>query len=138
MNELEEQLGEQFSIEKTHANLVAQLCKPGQVIIESMDGDKMHLLHMASKLCSEAGELMDAVGKLCFYNKELDRENVMEELGDIEFYMQGLRSKLNINKYHTLLHNIGKLNKRYSDGYSDKSAHERADKLAEKDPTGQP
>ena len=116
------------NIDNQHHDLVQALCKPGALILQDMSPHKMHLLHMASKLASEAGELVDAIGKLCFYNKELDVENVKEELGDIEFYMRGLRDSLLIGRDETLKHNITKLNKRYSKGYSDKAAHERADK----------
>lgn len=121
-------MNENTSINSEHSKLVRKLCKPGVEILLSMDSKKMHLLHMASKLCSEAGELLDAVGKLCFYNKSLDTENVVEELGDMEFYMRGLRDQLLISRSQTLQHNIDKLNKRYAEGYSDKAAHERADK----------
>lgn len=111
-----------------HHTLVKKLCKPGAIILNNMTPHKMHLLHMASKLCSEAGELVDAISKMCFYDKELDTENVKEELGDIEFYLRGLRDSLLIGRDETLQHNIDKLNKRYPQGYSNKAAHERADK----------
>lgn len=115
-------------LDKQHHELVKKLCKPGANILDKMNPHTMHLLHMSSKLCSEAGELMDAIGKMCYYGKELDIENVKEELGDIEFYLRGLRDSLLIGRDETLQHNIDKLNKRYSSGYSDKAAHERADK----------
>lgn len=116
------------NLDKQHHELVKKLCKPGDIILEKMNPHTTHLLHMSSKLCSEAGELMDAIGKMCFYGKELDMENVKEELGDIEFYLRGLRDSLLIGRDETLQHNMNKLNKRYAKGYSDKSAHERADK----------
>lgn len=116
------------NLDLEHHKVVKLLCKPGAIILREMTPHRMHLLHMASKLCSEAGEIMDAVGKLCYYNKELDIENVKEELGDIEFYLRGIRDSLLIGRDETLKHNIDKLAKRYSKGYSDKAAHERADK----------
>jgi len=108
--------------------LVTALCKPGSEILATMTPDRMHLLHMASKLASEAGELVDAIGKLCFYNKELDVCNVVEELGDIEFYLEGLRQQLMLTRDMALQANIKKLQRRYEKGYSDKAAQQRADK----------
>lgn len=116
------------NIDTQHADMVDELVKPGSQILASMTGPKMHLLHMASKLNSEAGELMDAIGKHCYYNKELDVTNVIEELGDIEFYMEGVRSEVGISRSDVLQGNMDKLRKRYSQGYSDKAAQERADK----------
>ena len=83
-------------------------------------------------VATEAGELLDALKKHVFYNKPLDMENVTEELGDIEFYLQGLRARLNIARADTLQHNVDKLlvgeKARYKDGYTDEAAQLRRDK----------
>lgn len=118
--------------EINHPELVAALVKPGQDIIDSLTPAKAHLWHMASCVPSEAGELFDAVKKHVIYDKGLDRENVVEELGDLEFYMEGLRAALNITREECLAANIAKLSKRYVGlTYSDQSAQERADKNTE-------
>lgn len=63
------------------------------------------------------------------YRKELDRENVIEELGDLEFYLEGIRQGLGLTREECLEHNIRKLSKRYEGlKYSDKAAQDRADK----------
>jgi hypothetical protein len=117
------------NINANHAYMVRRLVKPGADILDSLTPLRCHLIHMSSKLCSEAGELMDAIGKWVYYNKTLDRENVIEELGDIEFYLEGLRQALYIDRVQTLTANHKKLSTRYPDlVYSDKSAIERADK----------
>src|SRR5882724_267616 len=121
-----------IEIEQIHRDMVKMLAKPGHEILSEMSPDKMHLLHMVSKLCSEAGELMDAVGKNCYYNKPLDMNNILEELGDIEFYLEGFRNKLGIFRKETLEANYDKLSKRYEGlKYTDKAAHERKDKVTE-------
>jgi hypothetical protein len=52
-------------------------------------------------------------------------------LGDIEFYLQGIRKVFGIQRGDTLDANIDKLmNKRYPNGYSDEAAQARADKEA--------
>lgn len=114
----------------THAELVAVLVKPGQAILDSLTPSKCHAWHMASCIPGEAGELFDAVKKWVIYNKDLDRENVVEELGDLEFYMEGLRKDLGITREETLAHNVNKLSKRYESlKYSDQAAQERKDKV---------
>lgn len=117
-----------------HADLVLALAKPGQDIIDSLTPDKAHILHMAVGVSGEAGELLDAVKKLVIYNKPMTkeaRENLVEELGDLEFYMQGLRERTGISREETLEHNLQKLAVRYEKmTYSDAAAQERADKAA--------
>jgi NTP pyrophosphatase (non-canonical NTP hydrolase) len=113
----------------THPELVANLAKPGADIVATMSAEKAHLLHMAVGVAGEAGELLDAVKKAVIYNKELDLENVIEELGDLEFYMEGIRQGLGLTRAVTLDANIAKLGVRYNAGkYSDEQAQKRADK----------
>lgn len=109
--------------------MVRTLAKNGDDIVASLTGERMHLLHMAVGAAGEVGELIDAVKKNTIYNKELDRENLIEELGDLEFYLEGIRQGAGITREETLTANKVKLGKRY-DGlkYSDQSAQERADK----------
>lgn len=109
-------------------DMVKGLAKPGEAIVDSLTPEKAHQLHMAVGISGEAGELLDAIKKSVIYNKPLDRENVIEELGDLEFYMEGLRQGLGITRRETIQANAAKLNKRYEQGYSDKAAQERADK----------
>lgn len=117
-------------IEKDHAKLVAALSKPGEDILFTLTAEKARLVHMALLICSEAGELADAIKKYAIYNKPIDLMNVIEELGDLEFGMQDVRSLLNISRAQTLKGNLMKLEKRYQGGkYSDKAAQDRADKL---------
>lgn len=113
----------------THLELVRALCKPAQEIINSLTPESAHALHMAVGISGEAGELLDAVKKYAIYVKPLDRENVVEELGDLEFYMEGLRQGLGILRQETLDHNISKLFVRYGKQYSNAAAIARADKV---------
>ncbi len=86
------------------------------------------LMHAAVGIAGEAGELLDAVKKQWVYNKPLDMVNMVEELGDLEFYMEALRQNLGLSREVILLQNIEKLKHRYPDGYSDAAAQARADK----------
>ena len=116
----------------TFEEMVSGLAKPGEAIIASLTPDKAHILHMAVGVAGEAGELLDAVKKHVIYNKDIDRKNVVEELGDLEFYMEGLRQRLGISRQETIIANINKLGERYKGlKYSDQAAQDRADKQGE-------
>lgn len=113
----------------THAELVRVLAKPGIQILSDLSPSDCHVWHMASCIGSEAGELFDAIKKGVIYRKDFDRENIVEELGDIEFYLEGLRASFNISRDETLEHNKAKLIKRYQSlSFSNSAAQERADK----------
>ncbi len=111
-----------------HSSLVTALAKEGQDILDSLTPLDCHLWHMSSALTGEAGELNDAIKKAVIYRKEIDLVNVVEELGDIEFYLEGLRQGLNITREQCLEANIKKLTKRYGEKYSNEAAQERKDK----------
>src|SRR5436309_15555689 len=111
--------------------MVKTLAKPGQDIIDSLTPEKAHLWHMATGVSGESGELEDAIKKHVIYNKPADRANVVEELGDIEFYIEGIRQGLGITREETIAANIEKLGKRYEGmKYTDQAAQARADKVA--------
>jgi NTP pyrophosphatase (non-canonical NTP hydrolase) len=111
------------------ATMVAALAKDGATIQQEMTAKDAHLLHMAVGIVGEAGELIDAIKKRVIYRKELDLENVLEELSDLEFYMEGLRQGVGLTREQTVQANIRKLSKRYNGlKYSDQAAQQRADK----------
>jgi len=96
--------------------------------------EQYHLIHMAVGIFGEAAELLDAVYQHVAGLEELNVENVIEELGDTEFYIEGFRQGLLVEgvpleRETTLKHNITKLSKRYHGGsYSNQQAQDRADK----------
>ena len=111
-----------------YRDFVASRMKP----METLQAD---LIHMTLGVAGEAGELVDAIKKHWAYGKPLDVGNVVEELGDLLFYIQGV---LNIVTSQGVLApktledltvaNMNKLSKRYPTGYSDQAAIARADK----------
>ena len=116
-----------------HTDMVTALVKPGHDILDSLSPAKCNLLHMTIGVSGESGELLDAVKKAVIYNKPLDRENIIEELGDLEFYLEGIRQELGITRQETLEASISKLltseKARYKMGtYTDAQARDRADK----------
>ena len=112
-----------------YTEFVNALAKPGEDILKSLSAQDCHIWHMASCIPGEGGELFDAIKKMIIYRKPLDVKNVIEELGDLEFYMEGLRSALGLTREQVIEANMAKLSERYkSKVYSDQAAQERADK----------
>lgn len=88
-------------------------------------------LHAALGVAGEAGELADAVKKEVIYCKPLDRKNLVEELGDLRFYIQAIMNLYSVTEQEVLQHNACKLMVRYENlEYSDAAAQARADKKA--------
>ena len=115
-----------------YQQFVNSIVKPGDEIIRQITPQQAHLLHMAVGVSGEAGELLDAIKKHCVYQKQINMENVIEEAGDILFYLTGLLNDLNISVEDCVKANIDKLSKRYPAGsYSNAAAIARADKDAE-------
>jgi NTP pyrophosphatase (non-canonical NTP hydrolase) len=65
------------------------------LFIETGDGlgsagdDRMYsrLMHAAMGMVTESGEFIDALKKLTIYGKPLDKVNLVEELGDLQWYI---------------------------------------------------
>ncbi len=114
----------------SHADMVTNLVKDPAAIRAALTNHSVDLIHAILGISGEAGELLDAVKKHVIYNKPLDLENVVEELGDIEFYLEQLRQRLGIPRESTLKANVAKLGRRYTGHqYSDSAAQQRADKV---------
>jgi len=112
----------------SYEEFVSALVKPGKDIAKSITPEEANLWHLATGAAGEGGELLDAVKKHVIYKKELDRENIIEELGDIEFYCQGIRTAIGVTREEVIEYNMIKLKKRYDEKYSDAAAIARADK----------
>ena len=116
----------------THGEMVAKLAKSGEEILKSLTPNKCHLWHMASGVGGEAGEVEDVIKKYVAYNGDLKLDKLIEEMGDLEFYLEGLRQGIGISREQILKANIAKLGKRYEGfQYTDTAAKERADKKEE-------
>jgi len=88
------------------------------------------LVHAAMGISGESGELLDAIKKHVVYGKPLDRINVIEELGDLAFYMHAMMNLLDISEQQVLQHNACKLQAWYEGlEYSDQAAQARQDKV---------
>lgn len=113
---------------ESYSDMVRRLKKPGDEILASLTPEKVDAIHMILGIAGEAGELVDAYKKWAIYRKDLDRENVIEEIGDMLFYLEGLMQNVGVTEKEVRIRNQAKLGVRYKEGYSDKAAQERADK----------
>lgn len=86
---------------------------------------KIRLLHATMGLCTESGELTDQLKKHLFYGKELDRVNLIEEAGDLLWYLAILFDELNTSFEEVMSSNNAKLRSRYPNKFTPKRATQR-------------
>jgi len=120
------------SVEMMHAGMVQELVKNPEQNLKELTPNKVNMIHAAIGVAGEAGELLYAIKKIVIYNKNVNYDaytNIVEELGDIEFYMEQIRQEFAISRNETLEANMKKLAKRYPNfNYSNEAAAARADK----------
>lgn len=87
------------------------------------------LMHSLIGICTETGELQDAMKKHLFYGTELYIENLKEECGDLLWYMSILLDEIGSSFSEVMEMNNIKLKKRYEKGFSEEAAIKRADKI---------
>lgn len=119
-----------FTIFAHYPNFVASRAK----ILGNLALD---LHHATTGMSTEAGEALSTTKKLWIYGADIDAlnkegvsnyRNLVEEIGDMLFYIQHACNLLQIDMGHVLEANMTKLEKRYPKGYSDSAALARADK----------
>lgn len=86
------------------------------------------ILHACIGASGEAGELIDGFKKHLIYGKPLNVENLVEEAGDLLWYLALLFDAIDVDFKTVMVHNITKLKTRYPEKYTDAAAIARADK----------
>ncbi len=76
------------------------------------------LINSVMGLCGESGEVIDIVKKHIFHGHELDKDKLVDELGDVAWYIAECAYALGVSLEDVLRHNIDKLKRRYPDGFS--------------------
>ncbi len=115
--------------DQDYSKMVKDLVKNPQEILDSLDLTKVGAFHMALGIGGEAGEVVDVIKKHIANNIPLDRQKLVKELGDLEFYLEGVRQIYGITREEVLEKNYEKLDVRYEGEYSDEKALRRADVL---------
>jgi len=90
------------------------------------DPDKA-LLNAVLGLCGEAGEVADHVKKHLFHGHVLHCEKLIDELGDIQWYLAEAAWALDTLLSYVADTNIAKLIKRYPEGFSSERSINRAE-----------
>ncbi len=123
MNLEDELRGEELSLEGPYADFVRERFLSRAAGVEG-------LLHAAVGITTEGGEFLDAVKKIWVYDQgtEQHRANMLEELGDLEFYLEAARQGLGVSRNTIIQLNVLKLEKRYPNGYTHALAAARLDK----------
>lgn len=85
------------------------------------------LINGVMGLCGEAGEVIDLVKKHLHQGHELNKEKMINELGDVCWYIAELATALNVNLEDILIGNIDKLKKRFPEGFSVEDSINRKD-----------
>jgi len=92
----------------------------------------MRLLHGAIGVATEAGELVDIVKKVTFYKRKLAVPDIIEEVGDILWYLALVCDEAGVTFEEIMERNVAKLQKRYPERFSTKAERNR-DYNAERD-----
>ena len=85
------------------------------------------LLNGCMGLCGESGEVIDLLKKHLSQGHDLNREKMIEEIGDVAWYIAEIAYALNVDLETVLTKNIEKLKKRYPEGFSVERSLNRKD-----------
>lgn len=96
--------------------------KKGSLLIADVDS---RILHGIMGVVTEAGELMDIIKRYFFYDKEPLKVHIIEEIGDVFWYLAILCDALEIDFEMVWKRNIAKLRKRYPEKFTSKAAINR-------------
>lgn len=86
-----------------------------------------HILNGVMGLNGEAGECIDIVKKNMFQGHTLDIDKLIDELGDVLWYVAITADGIGVPLEDIMQHNIDKLRKRYPDGFNAERSIHRED-----------
>lgn len=100
----------------------AKRTEPKKYSFETTNEVTPRIEHAVFGIVTEAGELMDSLKKAKIYNQKLDKVNLIEEAGDVMWYLAILSDALNISFEDIWDKNIRKLKARFPEKYSHSKA----------------
>lgn len=96
------------------------------------DARGTQLMHAGIGMAAEAGEFCTELQRRFYYGKEPNNTNLIEELGDMLWYVSEACQALDVTLEYVMQANIRKLAARYKDRYTDfEAAEENRDREAE-------
>lgn len=75
------------------------------------------LINSAMGLCGESGEVIDLIKKHLFQGHELNKDDLVKELGDVAWYLAEAAYALDVSLEEICQKNIEKLKKRFPEGF---------------------
>lgn len=97
----------------------------GEPIELGIDVDGRAVVHGAIGLATEVGELQDAIKRAMFYGRPLDAGNVVEECGDVLWYLALVLQSAGYTLEEAMAKNIAKLRARYPEKFTADAALNR-------------
>lgn len=92
--------------------------------MKPIDDKSMELLNGVMGLNGEAGECIDLMKKHFFQGHDLNKEKMVEELGDVAWYLAVSAHALGMTLEEILQMNLDKLRARYPEGFdAERSIH---------------
>lgn len=88
-----------------------------KLALRTANKDKDLVINAALGLAGESGEVADLIKKHLFQGHELNKEKIVDELGDILWYIAIMAEGLGVEMEVIPTHNIDKLRKRYPNGF---------------------
>lgn len=83
------------------------------------------LINGVMGLCGESGEVIDIVKKHLAQGHELEREALIDELGDVAWYLAETATALGVTLEEVFFRNIEKLCRRFPEGFDAERSRER-------------
>lgn len=93
--------------------------------VNDKEVNSFKLNHAVIGITGEAGELASAIQRAYYYGQGVDKANIVEELGDLLWYIALACNTLGVEMSDVMNRNIAKLQKRYPDKYTDAHAAEQ-------------
>ncbi|MFC6170757.1 nucleoside triphosphate pyrophosphohydrolase family protein [Loigolactobacillus jiayinensis] len=85
-------------------------------------GNEQVLTNCALGLASESGEVIDLIKKYTFNGEDLNRAELVKEMGDVMWYLSQIAEWADIPFEEVAQQNITKLNARYGKQHDEKKA----------------
>ena len=93
---------------------------------QAMNRDEQILLAVMG-LGGEAGEVVDYYKKVLFHGHELDRDKLIDETGDVLWYVAAMATALDVTLEEIAEYNIKKLRKRYPENFTSELSINRSE-----------
>jgi NTP pyrophosphatase (non-canonical NTP hydrolase) len=85
------------------------------------------IIYASMGLAGESGEVSEMIKKVVWHGHEMDYDRLLDELGDVLWYVALAADAVGLSVNAVMEHNIVKLRGRYPDGFSQERSKYRDD-----------